>query len=178
VLSSAPRDPEAEGPVVVDKEWDALVLAQRMPFPHVRWGLEAARFASAGIDVSDGLIQDLGHVCEASRVGASLESASLPVLEALLRWSQSPDAVRAHALTGGEDYVLAVTVPPSRVLAFEHHMSNVGSGAFPIGRVIAKRGVFVDGTPFRGTRGFQHFDARGERRPKRQRTPAIRATTE
>ncbi len=157
VLSRAKPQPASAGPVKVEPQWDALVLAQRTPAPHVRWGLEAARFASAGIDVSDGLVQDLGHVCEASGVGMALETGALPVLEALLLWCASEKHVHRHALTGGEDYVLAVTVPPSRARAFEERLSAVGQGAFPIGVVTRTRGLTVDGRELRGPLGYQHF---------------------
>lgn len=139
------------------KAFDALVQAQRTPAPHVRWGLEAARFASAGIDVSDGLVQDLGHLCEASGVGAELKTGLLPVLEALLLFAETEAHVHRHALTGGEDYVLLVSVPPSRVAAFEQRMAELGQGAFPIGVVTRSRGVRVDGKRFDGAGGFQHF---------------------
>lgn len=157
VLAEAMREARAGAPVRVERDWEALVLAQRSPAPHVRWGLEAARFASAGIDVSDGLVQDLSHVCAASGVGMALESGALPVLEALLRWCDSEREVHRHALAGGEDYVLAVTVPPLRAAAFERHLSQLGYGAFPIGVVTRSRGVIVDGAPFKGRQGFQHF---------------------
>jgi thiamine-monophosphate kinase len=157
VLSRAKPQPSSRGPLKVDPEWEALVLAQRSPSPHVRWGLEAARFASAGIDVSDGLVQDLGHVCEASEVGMALETGALPVLESLLLWCASEKHVHRHALTGGEDYVLAVTVPPSRARAFEERLSAVGQGAFPIGVVTRTRGLTVDGRELRGPLGYQHF---------------------
>ncbi len=157
VLSRAKPQLSSRGPLKVDPDWEALVLAQRSPSPHVRWGLEAARFASAGIDVSDGLVQDLGHVCEASEVGMALETGALPVLEALLLWCASEKHVHRHALTGGEDYVLAVTVPPSRARAFEERLSAVGQGAFPIGVVTRTRGLTVDGRELRGPLGYQHF---------------------
>lgn len=155
VLSRAKRD--AKGKLLVEKTWEALVLAQRSPSPHVRWGIEASRFASSAIDVSDGLVQDLGHVCEASGVGMTLDSGALPVLEALLLWAETEQHVHQHALTGGEDYVLAVTVPPSRVTAFEQHLQKLGHGAFPIGAVTRTGGLVVDGVPFTGHGGFQHF---------------------
>lgn len=139
------------------KQWEALVLAQRTPSPHVRWGLEAARFASSAIDVSDGLLQDLAHVCRASGVGVSIESGALPVLEALLLWSESEREVQRHALTGGEDYVLAITVPPRQVTAFERRMESIGLGAFPIGVVTRTRSLLVDGQPWRGRMGHRHF---------------------
>ncbi|MBE2252000.1 MAG: thiamine-phosphate kinase [Myxococcus sp.] len=157
VLKDAPRQRSRGGPVKFDRQWDGLVLAQRSPSPHVRWGLEAARFASAGIDVSDGLVQDLGHVCAASKVGMALETGALPVLEALLLWCESEAHVHRHALTGGEDYVLAVTVPPSRASAFERKLADIGHGAFPIGVVTRGHGVVVDGRAFTARGGYQHF---------------------
>jgi thiamine-monophosphate kinase len=157
VLTGAKQESSARKAVTFDPQFDALVLAQRSPSPHVRWGLEAARFASAGIDVSDGLVQDLGHVCEASGVGMALETGALPVLEALLLWCASEKRVHRHALTGGEDYVLAVTVPPSRAREFEQRLSEVGQGAFPIGVVTRTRGLTVDGRELRGPLGYQHF---------------------
>ncbi len=156
VLDAAARDAK-NGRLRIEKDWEALVLAQRTPAPHVRWGLEAARFASAGIDVSDGLLQDLSHVCRASKVGMRVESGALPVLEALLLWAESEAEVHRHALTGGEDYVLAVTVPPRRAAAFERRLEAVGLGAFPIGTVTRERGLFVDGRRATGVLGHQHF---------------------
>jgi thiamine-monophosphate kinase len=157
VLTDGKREATKKGPVKVDKRWEALALAQRMPSPHVRWGLEASRFVSAGIDVSDGLLADLGHVCAASGVGMALHSGALPVLEALLRFAGSEKRVHAHALTGGEDYVLAVTVPRARAVAFERRLRRLGFGAFPIGVVTKDQRLTVDGAVWRGGRGFQHF---------------------
>ncbi len=157
VLQRGQRRSGARGPVAFEARWEALVLAQRAPSPHVRWGLAAAKFASAGIDVSDGLLQDLAHLAVASKVGVALEGQAIPVLEALLRWHEREEAVLKCALTGGEDYVLCVTVPPSRARAFERAMSRLGAGAFPIGRVTQARGLTVDGRPVSGHAGFQHF---------------------
>lgn len=155
VLERAKRS--AKGVLSIEKQWEPLVLAQRRPSPHVRWGLEAARFASAAIDVSDGLVQDLGHLCTSSGVGAELETGALPVLEALLLWAETEAHVHRHALTGGEDYALLVSVPPSRCAGFERALEGVGAGAFPIGVVTKRPGVRVDGKPFTGRGGFQHF---------------------
>src|SRR5205823_10884789 len=68
--------------VVAGKLGDAaagLTPAQRRPKPLVREGLLASRFASASIDVSDGFVQDLGHLCTASGVGAVVECSALPL---------------------------------------------------------------------------------------------------
>ncbi|MEW6430589.1 MAG: thiamine-phosphate kinase [Myxococcota bacterium] len=133
----------------------ALAQAQRRPAPHLAWALCAAPFASAAIDVSDGLVQDLGHVCRASRVGVDLDGEALPISPAL-RGAVSFERARRLALTGGEDYVVVATVPERRAEAFERAMARGGFDAHRLGRVSSVRGVRVDGRPHRGPGGFQH----------------------
>lgn len=70
--------------------------------PRLAAGAAIARFASAMIDVSDGLSTDLSHLCEESGVGAEVDSAALPI---------SPGATLAEALHGGDDYELLFTAP-------------------------------------------------------------------
>ena len=88
----------------------AGVKAQRRPQPLVREGLAAARVAHAAIDVSDGFLQDLRHLCDASGVGAVVECSSLPLGRAA---RSLPDGMEL-ALSGGEDYALLLAVPPRR----------------------------------------------------------------
>src|SRR5205823_6225909 len=85
----------------------AASRAQRRPKPLVREGLLAARYASAAIDVSDGFLQDLGHLCNESAVGAIVECTSLPLGSAARRLRDGLDL----ALTGGEDYALLLSIP-------------------------------------------------------------------
>lgn len=87
----------------------AAVKRQRRPEPRIALGQVAARFASAGMDVSDGLAQDLGHLCAASRVGVALDLERLPLSPAV-RSALGPEG----ALQGGEDYELLLAVPPTR----------------------------------------------------------------
>ena len=82
--------------------------AQLRPVPLCDAGLVAARYASASIDVSDGLLADLGHLLKASRCGARLDAEALPL---------SPRATLPQALTGGEDYALLLAVSPRRLPA-------------------------------------------------------------
>ncbi|MBF5041748.1 thiamine-phosphate kinase [Aggregicoccus sp. 17bor-14] len=135
----------------------AAVERQRRPTPRLALGRLAARFASAGMDLSDGLAQDLGHLARASRVAARVVPAWLPVSPALAR-VLGLERARAEALAGGEDYELLLAVPPARARAFEracgrggHTVTCVGALARgPAGRVILE-----------GSRGAPLRDALG-----------------
>jgi thiamine-monophosphate kinase len=128
-----------------------LVAAHRRPQPDYRAGPQAAAAgATAMIDVSDGLVADLGHVADASGVRVDIASASLPA--AGLRSAADLLGADWHdwALGGGEDHVLAASFPPD-------------AGPPPawtvIGSVIAGTGVTVDGRSWHGRRGWDHFPA-------------------
>ena len=135
--------------------FERLKEAQRRPQPHLAWAQAAARFASAGIDVSDGLAQDLGHLARASGVRIEIDTSLMPLDAALTAWAGSRPAALEHALTGGEDYVLAVTVPARRAKAFEAAMRHFEVSR--IGAVARGIGVLVDGKVWRRPGGFQHF---------------------
>jgi thiamine-monophosphate kinase len=141
---------------IVGAEGAVLLAAQRRPAPHLVWGRAAAAWASAAIDASDGLGQDLEHLCRASGVAATLASKQLPVSEALLAWAGSRARVLELALRGGEDYVLVVTVPAARRAAFERGMAAQGLSAFPVGLIARGAGVRVDGRKVKHS-GFLHF---------------------
>jgi thiamine-monophosphate kinase len=129
------------------KRQPALLRAQRRPAPHLAFAAAARRLASAAIDVSDGLAQDLQHLCRASKVGASLLSAKLPISEDLAKFA--PDDALDLALRGGEDYVLLLAVPERNAEAM------VALGGFEIGSII-ESGLTLDGVPLTGPLGFQH----------------------
>jgi thiamine-monophosphate kinase len=95
---------------------DAVYLEEHFwqPKPRISEGLEIRTFASAAIDISDGLLADLGHIAKASQVGALLELDKLPLSRALQR-AASVQQGRAWALAGGDDYALCFTVPADRV---------------------------------------------------------------
>lgn len=131
----------------------ALVNAYQRPQVPYGAGAEAARYgATSLIDVSDGLVADLGHIASASSVVIDLDSGTLPVPEPL-------EAV-AHAtgkdpldflLSGGEDHALVGTFP----------FGNVPQTWTVIGRVLDPDGqdpaVFLDGQEWLGARGWTHF---------------------
>jgi len=120
--------------------------------------LARGRLAAAMIDVSDGLLQDLGHLCDASGVGARIELARLPCSAAVRR------AGLELALRGGEDYELLFAVPPRRAAA----LARAALGC-PITRIgvctpaaagvhVVDAGGHVLGA---GARGHDHFRGPG-----------------
>jgi thiamine-monophosphate kinase len=119
-----------------------LVDAHRRPRPAYDAGPEAARLgATALLDVSDGLTQDLGHIAEESGARIELDTELLPVPARL-----GPDGLR-YVLTGGEDHAFAGTFPPGVDLPETWRR---------IGRVAEGRGVTVDGRPYESG-GWDHF---------------------
>jgi thiamine-monophosphate kinase len=86
-------------------------LLDRYRLPRPRVGLKIGGIASAGMDVSDGLIQDLGHMCRASELHAEIEADLVPASDAAIA---AGPAWLATRLTGGDDYELLLAVPPER----------------------------------------------------------------
>jgi thiamine-monophosphate kinase len=124
-------------------------------------GQRLARVANAMIDVSDGLLQDLGHVCRASGVAAEVDLHDLP-LSARCRASLGDDAA-AFAASAGEDYELLFTVPRRRAAALARIASGLGCEITRIGRIVRGRPeVHARGARRVGRSGFDHF--RGRRR--------------
>jgi thiamine-monophosphate kinase len=128
----------------------ALVASHRRPQPRYAAGPEAAALgATSMIDISDGLLADLGHVAQASGVRINVETERLAdsrLLAAAAALSRA-DWLR-WALTGGEDHAFAATFPAGTELP----------GHWPvIGRVGAGQGVRVDGKPYPGQAGWNHF---------------------
>jgi thiamine-monophosphate kinase len=142
-------------------ENDRAALQERFlrPAPRLAEGRALAPLASAAIDISDGLLADLGHVCEASRCGALIDVERLPLSSPLLALFP-PGAAREHALTGGDDYELCFTAPPARREAIDAALRSLGPAPSRIGRIVAGRGVVVrrDGEPFTpAEHGYRHF---------------------
>ncbi len=131
-------------------------LTARSMLPEPRVGLELAGIVSAAIDVSDGLVQDLGHLCKGAGLAAMLHADMVPASEAA---SSLGAAVLETRLTGGDDYELLLAVPPDNGAALK-----AACGALPVTRI----GVFQPGAGVRviddsGTEmqfqssGWKHF---------------------
>lgn len=114
---------------------------QRRPTPRLALGVALRKVASACLDVSDGLVQDLGHLCRASGVGAQVLAARLPGPPA--RAAGSAARALALAASGGEDYELLFAVPPSRLGRLAALERRGGVALTHIGLLRSGRGVEV-----------------------------------
>jgi thiamine-monophosphate kinase len=137
-----------------------LLLRLNRPEPRIAAGLALRDVASACIDVSDGLLADLGHICEASGMGAVVEADALPLSSAMLALFEA-DERRAFALSGGDDYELCFTASVDRADRIAADFARLGFGAARIGRVVAEAGVRVRDANGNAVepprRGWQHF---------------------
>ena len=93
---------------------DALVDRQHLPQPRVALGQRLVGLATACMDVSDGLAGDLGHICEASGLGAVIEAARVPLSPPARTILARDPQWLTTMLTGGEDFELLFTLPPER----------------------------------------------------------------
>lgn len=113
------------------------VLLDRYRLPRPRVGLVLAGIASAGMDVSDGLVQDLGHICRASGLAAELRADQVPLSDAAR--AAGPEWLQT-CLTGGDDYELLLAVPP-------HQSQALQASAARSGVAVTRVGHFHSGPP-------------------------------
>ena len=137
-----------------------LIERLNRPTPRLAVGTALRGQATACVDVSDGLLADLGHICAASGVAAEIEAALLPRSSALLELYDDTTALH-FALSGGDDYELCFTAPAARVAELQAGLARLGCGATKIGRIVEGEGVRVcaaDGAPLATDRpGWEHF---------------------
>ena len=130
------------------------------PAPRVALGRMLIGVANSAIDISDGLLGDLGHICERSGVGAAIEFAAVPCSAQLM-------PLRGHALVtrailaGGDDYELCFTALAGRRTEVEALSARSGLALTRVGRIVADRGIVVAdeaGQPMSvQDGGFDHF---------------------
>ncbi len=143
-----------------DDDLDRCSQRLHDPAPRVALGLALRGVARSGIDISDGLLADLGHILERSRVGAEIRINDVPRGDELRRYRDHPLAQQA-LLAGGDDYELCFTASPrlSKTIAEIAHQLSLPLSA--IGRIIAGRDLIVRDE--RGDavkpdiKGFDHF---------------------
>lgn len=129
------------------------------PTPRVALGQALAGIAHAAIDISDGLVGDLGHVLRRSAAGAELDADSLPAGPVLAR--READLRRRFTLAGGDDYELCFTAPADRREAVIAAAARARTAVTRVGRVTAEPGLRLldaDGRPLAlQLSSFDHF---------------------
>ena len=140
-----------------------LLRRLRRPDPRTTLGPHLVGLATGCLDVSDGLVADLGHLCEESGCAAILESARVPLSDAA-RTVIGNDPLRfALALTGGDDYELLFTAPAEAAPALAALSTETGVPVTAIGRLEEGPAGSVAVTDQQGraldlpTRGWDHF---------------------
>lgn len=142
---------------------DPVLLARLdRPTPRVEAGLALAGIAHACIDVSDGLLADLGHVCRASRVGAQIDVDALPASDALIA-AFDPPARRELQAAGGDDYELCFTAPKTARLAVQDAMhacdviaTRIGGITADAGKIALRDAAGAEWSPSHA--GYVHFE--------------------
>ncbi len=143
---------------------ERLLQAFHAPQSRVAAGMALRGLASAAIDLSDGLASDLGHILQASGVGALVKVDELPLSEALCA-AVAPEQRLTLALGGGDDYELCFTLPPQQLQAAQAQLAALGTPVRRIGEIVAGNGVQWRraGVPMAlKVRGYNHFDGAGE----------------
>ncbi len=139
---------------------DPFLLARlNRPTPRIALGRALRGIAHACIDISDGLLADLGHVCNASGVGAQVDIDALPVSDALCS-AFNRQTRRGLQATGGDDYELCFTAAPDARDAIEAASRDVATAVTRIGVMVAKPGVTArtsEGAWSAPAAGWVHF---------------------
>jgi len=142
---------------------DRVALTRRfqLPEPRTALGPRLAGVAHAMLDVSDGLLADLGHICEASHTGATVVLQSLPLSPAARRAVAGEPDLPASLAAAGDDYELLFAAPPEADAAVGRLAAELGLPITAIGTIETGAGVrLVDagGNPIRvATAGYRHF---------------------
>jgi len=151
----------AQGKLKVASEADKKFLLKKYetPYPRLASGIALRNRATAGIDISDGLLADVSHISQASNVGVLLRWERIPLSDAAKNVADKALLMKS-ALFGGDDYELCFTVKEDELDATQQALEMVGSECTAIGRLSGKPGVRVlDGKDDIeiDQLGFQHF---------------------
>ena len=146
--------------VLSERDYREAVMRLYEPTPRVALGQALRGMATSAIDISDGLIADLGHICRLSGVGATVELGSIPVSEIGARHFND-DAGLTAIVAGGDDYELCFTAPANSRESIEDLTDVLGVPLTRIGQIKRGKGVSLlgtDGKPVKiDGRGYDHF---------------------
>jgi thiamine-monophosphate kinase len=145
-----------------EADYREAVMRLYEPTPRVALGQALRGLASAAIDISDGLLADVGHICKLSKVGAVVELAALPLSPIAAKHIAS-DAGRNAVIAGGDDYELCFTANPNSREVLMDLSKMLGVPLTRIGQLKRGKGVSLvgsDGKPVKiDGRGYDHFSA-------------------
>lgn len=141
-----------------------LIARYRVPQPRAAFGARLPGIAHAALDVSDGLVADLGHMARASGVAVDVEAARVPLSASAARFAAKDDSLRLALLGGGDDYEIAFAAPAGAAAAIAQASGDTDTPVTRIGRVVEAgtrepvRVLDADGTPLEvGVAGYSHF---------------------
>ncbi len=137
------------------KEAEVIRHYLERPAPQIEAGLQLRDHATAMIDLSDGLLADLGHIVERSGVGAALHLDAIPVNSALSHLSKTQQL--HFALSAGDEYQLCFTIPPEQRERVCRQLQAVGCVCTVVGEIEAEIGIRWEGEWQPAREGFQHF---------------------
>jgi thiamine-monophosphate kinase len=145
-----------------EADYREAVMRLYEPTPRVALGQALRGLATAAIDISDGLLADVGHICKLSKVGAVVELAALPLSPIAAKHIAS-DAGRNAVIAGGDDYELCFTANPNSREVLMDLSKMLGVPLTRIGQLKRGKGVSLvgsDGKPVKiDGRGYDHFSA-------------------
>jgi thiamine-monophosphate kinase len=143
---------------------EVITERHHRPQPRLDLGRKLFNFASAAIDISDGLIQDLGHICKASNVGATVRGFDVPLSQPGQMLVDEEPGLIGSILSGGDDYELLFTIPPEWQTSVAPLADELGLPLTKIGVIEAHDGenavTVVDKTDTAmkmPASGFKHF---------------------
>jgi len=146
--------------VLTEADYHEAVMRLYEPTPRVGLGQALRGMATAAIDVSDGLLADLGHICRLSGVGATVDAASIPLSAIGARHVASLEGLTA-IVAGGDDYELCFTAPANARESIQDLTDMLNIPLTRIGQVRRGKGVSLigpDGKPLKiDGRGYDHF---------------------
>ena len=153
------------GVPTLEADWPELLNRYRLPEPRTGLGPLLVSLASAMADVSDGLLADLGHICDASGVGAEIDFTDIPLSSApsdlFAKDLNMYDDYVTRVLTGGDDYELLFTAAPGAAEEIARRAAKCGTRVTRIGHTAASAGVramSANGAEIAvSSHGWQHF---------------------
>ena len=130
----------------------ALLSRYHFPQPRLSLGQQLAGCASSAIDISDGLLADLGHILDASGAGARIDTGRIPMMAELV--ALKGENARDLALGAGDDYELCITIPPETFGTLD---ASVACELTVIGEITSEPGLQLSGPVSGVIQGYEHF---------------------